>query len=290
MPKVLILGGRGFIGEKVTSVFKANNFNVVQLGSKEVQGSETKYHRVSLFDNLNLIRVLKLEKPDLVISTAWDTEPGKFWTSDLNLKYKNATLNFAELSFQANVSAFIGLGTVSEYGLSPGACDAAETPLKKINVYSKSKIETGLLLKLLGEKYGSKTHWARIFQAFGPNEKAERYIPSLISSLRSGNKFLVKTPDYVLDWIHTEDIADAIYFGYSRKMNHFLDIGTGIGTSVSDLSLDICSILNYDPELLDFSQANPEDKRVAFVSANSQLLANGWAPNLPISHRFLSLD
>ena len=72
-----------------------------------------------------------------MLSTAWDTEHGKFWTNESNVAYRDATLRFAELSFQAGVDTFIGLGTISEYGTYPGFCNADITPLIFNDIYSK---------------------------------------------------------------------------------------------------------------------------------------------------------
>jgi nucleoside-diphosphate-sugar epimerase len=289
MGKVAILGGSGFIGAKLSNFFETNNFEVVLFERDITQKSTRKLCKVDLFDSISLEKALKNEKPDLVVSTAWDTEPGNFWTSEINVRFRDATINIAEISFRADVSTFIGLGTVSEYGTSPGFCNASKTPLVESNIYSKSKIQTGISLYDLGMKYGAKTHWARVFQAFGPNEKMQRYIPALVANLRQGNRFLVKTPDYVLDWIHTEDIASAIFFGYIHKLGHFLDIGTGIGTSVSEFSRILCDELSFDPKLLDFSEANPDDYRIAVADKSSEILANGWVPKLELADRIRSL-
>lgn len=290
MTKVAILGGTGFIGKKISSIFELNNYDIVQFGRSHILDKNQSYCFADLFNSDSLISALNKEKPDVVVSTAWDTEPGKFWSSDLNLKYQNATLDFAEICFRANVSTFIGLGTVSEYGKSPGKCNWSKTSLDATDVYSKSKIETGILLEELGEKYGTNTHWARVFQAFGPNEKLQRYIPSLISSLKNGKKFLVNTPNYILDWIHTEDIASALYFAYTNELSHFLDVGTGIGTSVSEMSMMLCNKFNFDSDLLDFTEAIPGHHKVAVADTSSQLLTSGWAPKLSLSDRIQSLD
>ena len=289
MYKVAILGGSGFIGEKISNIFERNDFEIVLFERSMNQKSNKKVCKVNLFDSDSLKNALKKEKPDIVVSTAWDTNPGKFWTSDINLQYRDSTLNFAELSFKSNVSTFISLGTVSEYGASPGKCNSSTTPLLETDIYSKSKISTGLLLEELGKQYGADTHWARIFQAFGPKEKDLRYVPSLIATLKQGNHFFIKTPSYILDWIHTEDIASAIYFGYTNRLGHFLDIGTGIGTSVLEFSKILCREFELDPKLLDYSQAIPNHHKIAVADLSSKILANGWAPEFELSDRIHTL-
>ena len=232
---------------------------------------------------------ISLSRPDVVLSTAWDTEHGKFWTNESNIDYRDATLRFAELSFQAGVETFIGLGTMSEYGTSPGFCDADATPLIISDIYSKSKIETGLELKKIGEEYGRQTHWPRVFQAFGPNEKSERFVPGLIAKLQNGTKFSIRTPNFEMDWIHTADVASAIVFMLENRLNHFVDIGTGIGTTVKELSELICEEFELDSNLLDYSEQMPGHEKKAVVDEQTQLLSLGWRPTESLRNRIKSL-
>jgi nucleoside-diphosphate-sugar epimerase len=289
MRKIAILGANGFLGSPISSAFAANGWEVIPLSrtlGKESNGEEG---LVDLFDEATLKSALDSANPNVVLTTAWDTEHGKFWTNASNVAYRDATLRFAELSFEAGVETFIGLGTLSEYGTSPGFCNAEVSPLVSNDIYSKSKIETGLRLKEIGEKYGARTHWARVFQAFGPNEKPERFIPGLIKNLSDGKPFSIRTPNYEMDWIHTSDIASAITFMLEEKLNHFVDIGTGVGTRVKELSELICQEFDLDASLLDFSEQIPGHEKKAVVGHESQLLSQGWRPAESLRKRIRSL-
>ncbi len=287
--KVAILGANGFIGLPVADAFEANGWEVVCFTRSLTHSNKRQEFFTDLFDERTLKSALLLSKPDLVISTAWDTEHGKFWTNKSNVDYRDATLKFAELSFQCNVETFVGLGTMSEYGNSPGNCYAEFSPLIEEDVYSKSKIETGLQLRAIGERFGCKTHWTRIFQAFGPNEKIERFIPGLIASLRNNEKFLIRTPDYEMDWIHTADIASAIVFTIENNLDHFVDIGTGVGTSVKELSELICREFGFDVAYLDYSDQVEGHQKKAVADRRSQLLSLGWGPAESLRNRIRSL-
>jgi len=289
LPKIAVLGSGGFLGSPIVDVFVARDWEVVIFTRKLAASSFLQEFQVNLFDELSLKSALKLASPDVVLSTAWDTEHGKFWTNISNIDYRDATLRFAELSFQQGVETFVGFGTMSEYGDSPGLCNAAISPLIETNIYSKSKIATGLGLKSIGDAYGRKTHWARVFQAFGPNEKAERYIPGLISSLRKGDKFSIRTPNFEMDWIHSIDIASAIAFMLENKLKHFVDIGTGIGATVKELSELICEELELDSSLLDYSEQILGHQKKVVVDENSQLLSLGWRPAESLRSRIKSL-
>ena len=289
MKKVAILGAHGFLGKPILSKLIARGFEVVIFSRTEVNHTSNTSFKVDLFDIESLRIALLNSKPDVVISTAWDTEHGKFWTSELNTKYKNATLSFAEISFELGVSAFLGLGSMSEYGANPGACDAATSPLIPVDLYSKAKIETGVELELIGKAFNRKTNWLRVFQAFGQNEKSERFIPGLISTLRQGKPFSIRTPNYEMDWIHASDIASAVLFTLENDLNHFVDVGTGIATSVKNLSELVCSELELESELLDYSGQIPGHQKQAIVDSSAQLLSLGWAPAESLKSRVRSL-
>ena len=289
MPKIAILGAHGFLGSPITDAFSAHGWEVVSLSRTINTGSSQTELLADLFDEETLRTAISFSRPDVILSTAWVTEHGKFWTNESNIDYRDATLRFAELSFQAGVETFIGLGTMSEYGTSPGFCDAKVTPLVVNDIYSKSKIETGAELKKIGEAFGRRTHWARVFQAFGPNEKSERFVPGLITKLRNGTEFSIRTPNFEMDWIHTADVASAIVFMVENRLNHFVDIGTGIGTTVKELTELICEEFELDPNLLDYSGQIPDHEKKAVVDGQTQLLSLGWRPTESLRNRIRSL-
>jgi nucleoside-diphosphate-sugar epimerase len=289
MPKIAILGTSGFLGSPIAEAFELAGWEVVSFSRTESASSTRQGFLADLFEEDSLDRALFLSQPNVVLSTAWDTEHGKFWTNESNIDYRNATLRFAELSFQAGVETFIGLGTMSEYGTSPGYCNAVVTPLISNDIYSKSKIETGLELEKIGERLGGKTHWARVFQAFGPNEKSERFVPGLITKLQNETNFSIRTPNFEMDWIHTADVASAIFFMLENSMNHFVDIGTGVGTTVKELSELICEEFGLNANLLDYSGQILGHKKKAVVHKDSQLLSLGWRPAESLRSRIKSL-
>jgi nucleoside-diphosphate-sugar epimerase len=289
MKRIAILGANGFLGSPMTDAFSEGGWEVVAFSRQKNPDNDRQEIVADIFDEENLRSALRQAKPEVVISTAWDTEHGKFWTSDLNVKYRDATLTFAEMCFESGVEAFAGIGTVSEYGIKAGICNAETSPLVPNDIYATSKIETGLNLKVLGEKFGARTHWLRIFQAFGPNEKPDRFIPGLISSLRRGEKFSIRTPNFDLDWIHTADIASATKFIIENELRHFVDVGTGVATSVRDLSEMICDELMLDATLLDYSDQVPGHEKTVVVDPASLLFSAGWSPTGSLESRIRSL-
>jgi dTDP-glucose 4,6-dehydratase len=92
-----------------------------------------------------------------------------------------------------------------------------------------------------------------------------------------------------MDWIHTSDIATATLFVLENKLDHFVDVGTGIGTTVKDLSELVCAELDLDFGLLDYSNQTPGHERKVIVDQNALLFSSGWRPAESLESRINSL-
>ena len=284
LKKVAVLGASGFIGKPICNRLEQQGWQVARLSRVKSAGM----HPVDLFDEDSISDFLKLVRPNVVISTAWETEHGEFWNKPTNDLYSLATIRFAEICFNEGVNSFIGLGTMTEYGYSPGKCNSEITPLEPLELYSQKKVEASFAIEKIARAYDSEFKWLRIFQAFGANEKKERFIPSLINTLGAEQFFSIQTPNNVLDWIHVEDIASALVFSISNGIEEYIDIGSGIGTSVRELSNMLCRALSLDSSLLKFSD-QPGSPKSIYVDAESKLFQAGWRPEKSLSERLESL-
>lgn len=72
-------------------------------------------------------------------------------------------------------------------------------------------------------------------------------------------------------------------------MNHFVDIGTGIGTTVKEFSELICYELDLDSSLLDYSEEVLDQKKKVVVDRRTQLLSHGWQPSESLEERIRAL-
>ena len=219
-------------------------------------------------------------KPEIVIQAAWETNQKIYRTSPQNLQYMNATLEFAERSYQSGVRHILALGSCAEYGIPKEPCNALTTPAIPIDVYGAHKLQTLITLKELAEKYSCKLSWARIFQPYGPNQDPSRLLPFARHELLMGNKFKVTSPNAILDWISSRDVASALTYAVRCPVNEIFDVGTSIPIPVIQVLQSLVSILNVDSNLLDFeSMENSDNKDVSIVvSKQSPLFNAGWSP------------
>jgi len=273
--KLAIIGSRGFLGARIAKEFEQNNFDVIRTSMQEV--GEKGYVKLNILDVESVENFLQVYKPDMIISTAWETEHGLFWQKQSNLDFEKATIQLATKAFELGVEYFAALGTMSEYGRNPGAC-TEESKLVSTDIYSATKIRTGQDLITIGEQFQQKANWFRIFQAYGENEKQERFLPSLISTLAKGEVFRINSPDTVLDWVSSKIVAEAIFYSIEKGINGAVNIGTGVGTSTLELAHEVCEVLNFDKSLLEASDGIQNQTRCV-ASLDSKLFRAKWKPS-----------
>ena len=289
MSKVAVIGANGFLGTTIANRFNSDGWQVLPTSRLVSAQRHQNFSYVDIYDEASIDDFLFKNKPELVVSTAWETEHGKFWNKETNVKYAMATTRLANRCYELGVLNFIGLGTMSEYGQAPGPCDSKTTPLNPADLYSKTKSDTGIRLKEIAESHGRQFSWLRVFQAFGPKEKEQRFIPTLIRTLGSGKKLEILSPQNKMDWIHSEDVASALSFCVSRKLFGYIDIGTGFSTSVGDISKNISKIFGFDESLLILKNSENSISKDIYVSESSEILKSGWKPEKSLADRLRSL-
>lgn len=272
--KILLVGAGGFIGSQIA-------LNLIEDGHDLVSDKDrfnVKRERIDVLVPESYLDILTSLKPEVVISTAWETTPGEFWNSPRNQEYAEANSEFAQKCFQLGVKHFIGLGTMSEYGESVGACDASITEPKPLNVYGESKLIAGIELTKLAEKYSKRSTWLRIFQAYGLNEKSQRFLPSLLRSFKQNQQVNLKTPLDTLDWINVKDIARIIGTLIYTQSPPIVDVGSGETRTVLDVARIALDRSGADDDLIQVNSQNLMTKRSLYLAESVFLNELNWKP------------
>lgn len=285
MKSIAVVGATGFIGQEITSRFRSSNWEVYEYSRHHVSENS----RLNLLDESTWEAVFESGIPDIVLSTAWHTEHASFWSSSLNVDYSIATSKFAKYCMERKIKKFVALGSMSEYG-STNSLVAKEVEVKELSdLYSRKKIDTFKELLMLSNYYHVPVQWLRIFQAFGPKEKKDRLLPSLLSSLRKSESFILLTPLNILDWIDVRDIASAVLWSVTKLDDSLIDIGTGIPTSVAEISALVCEVHGFGTNLIEFGPQPLNTVKNLVVNKNSPLLKSGWLSDASLRDRLIAL-
>lgn len=276
--RIAIIGANGFLGTAIQSVLKNSGYAITKTSRNPKLGSGEETIQLDLFNPATWENLFSIIKPDIVICTAWETTHSKYWTSELNLMYMNYTKKFAEECFNKSVVKFIGIGSMSEYGYSPGRCNSKFNDVNPQDLYSESKVIASLGVSEIASNYGKKANWLRLFQPYGLNEKMERLIPKVINLMIDGSPISINYPEHQLDFTNANDIAKAVELIIEVDFEYYVDIGTGIPTSVRKLVEKLASIAEYKLKDSNFKSIDIFNERNIYVDSQAEIFLKGWSP------------
>jgi nucleoside-diphosphate-sugar epimerase len=271
--KVLLIGGRGFIGREILLQLK-------QLGWEVTEFNRTEKNPLGYMNKLAVTEIFATHSFDCVISTAWNTAHSTYRDSSENFQHQAATEYLASEAKHYSVPIFLALGSAAEYGDNNLAATSLSSTLKPVDNYSSAKISTFLSLTKIFESTGTLLIWHRIFQPYGHGQDMNRFLPTLISKVSSGSTMGIKNPEHIYDWINVTDVAKAVLYSIKNKIGGAIDVGTGIGTSNKQLASVVSNILGIQNLA---SKAFVDSQVQGLVmDSNTHLLNHGWVPDFTL--------
>lgn len=131
----------------------------------------------------------------------------------------------------------------------------------------------------------------RPFSGYGEDQSEEYPFSAILGrALRQENPLTVWGGTQVRDWIHIDDLTDAIMFSINNvpRSPQPIEVGTRFGTSLASLARQIARACEYSPEVaFDQSKSASSSRRVAGESGNACLQEFGWYPQRLIDSAIL---
>lgn len=126
----------------------------------------------------------------------------------------------------------------------------------------------------------------RPFSGYGEDQSEEYPFPAILGrALRQENPLTVWGGTQVRDWLHIDDLTDAIMIAIEcgTRSPQPIEVGTKRGTSLSHLAWAISRISGYSPDInSDNSKSASSSRRVAGESGLACLQDLGWQPKVSL--------
>jgi dTDP-6-deoxy-L-talose 4-dehydrogenase (NAD+) len=213
--------------------------------------------------------------PDAALHLAWIAEPGVYLHSPENeIWLEQSKVWFTQL-FKMGVPHIAGAGTCIEYAASNEPLVEDSSPISPLYPYSRAKAALFEWLKT-SVPADSSWSWFRIFYPYGLGEHANRVCTSLIHQLSAGKPVSLKTPDSVKDYIYIDDLAEALCLSLESKKMGAINLGTGSGTSILELSRLIANLMSVDLNLVQVAPDLAIDLTPNVVASVVKLKRAGW--------------
>ena len=261
--RIFITGGAGFIGIHLCKKLLELNHDVTVYDnfSNSLQENFTSIikQKVTLIfgdilDNSKLTTSMK--NHDVVIHlSAQISVPASIknpkLTFDVNV---NGTQNVLDACLQNNITKIIAASTAAVYQNTSTKIILDEvSPVEPQSPYGESKLEMENKIIDFTSIHNIDATILRFFNVFGIGQSLE--YAGVITKFKENiqnNCPLVILGDGAItrDFIHVDDVVDAIILSTSHSKNSIYNIASGISTSISDLAKIMISISGKDIKIL----------------------------------------
>lgn len=249
--KVLITGGTGFIGRNVVNELIAKGYEVHSLVyppfAPEQKGLFQ--YEMNLMDTNAVSEFLKEHKFENLIHLAWYVGKG-CQTSNANLSWVTASLNLLQQFKENGGKRILMTGSVSEYDYKNGYLTEDFSPLNNEYLYGKAKASLYVLAKEYAKLNNLDFKWARLFNVYGPNEREQRLVPSVILSMLKDEDVKVSTCTKYQDYLHVEDLARAIVMLFESKSQGAVNICSGKPIQLREIVTKIAELTSFKGQIM----------------------------------------
>jgi UDP-glucose 4-epimerase len=290
-PRVLITGGRGFIGSHVADHFVANGWDVIVLdhGSRPSNTSLSDFRviRGRVGDSALLEQIFSLGL-DGVIHLACSTVP----TSSNEDKLTDVRTNLVEslelfeccVKYKIPKLIFASSGGTI-YGIPQQLPIPEESPTNPICSYGIVKLALEKYLELYHGLHGLNYISLRISNPYGPRQdpNGKQGVISVFAAKMLQNEPLTMwgKGDTVRDFVHVRDIARLFYLAMISKEQGVFNAGSGVGVSINDLIGMMSIELGVIPNIIRL-EARKCDVPATVLSCRKARHTFGWVPQIPM--------
>jgi nucleoside-diphosphate-sugar epimerase len=281
MNKVLVTGATGFIGRHCLPILINRGYEVhaVSLRIPERFSPEIYWHKANLLDMSQISVLISKVQPNYLLHFAWYVEPGRLTTADENFLWIQASLELLQQFYNQGGMRIVTAGSCFEYNWNYGYCSEFITPRVPDTFYGKCKNGLQILFKAFSEQTGVSSSWGRIFFVYGPHEKPERLVSSVIISLLKAEPAHCSHGNQIRDYLFVEDVAAAFVDLLESNVQGPVNIASGHPVSLREIVSKLGRWLNGEHLIKWGAVPSPPDEAPLVVANVSRLSEEvGWRP------------
>lgn len=290
MKTVLVTGAGGFLGSNVLPAMLRRGWEVhaaARHARPTAGAGAVRWHQVDLLDRLAVRSLIQTVRPAGLIHLAWDTTHGAYWKSPANLEWTAASLHLLHDFAAAGGRRVVVAGSSAEYrwgGAEP--LDELRGPLCPDSPYGACKNALREIVEAWAPGAGVSWAWGRIFNIFGPEEKAVRLLPKVMRALIEGRPLPFDDGRVVRDFLHVADAGDAFGALFASEVQGAVNVAAGEPVTIREVVATIARCLNASHQVQFDTLPAPADQPARVVAATTRLRAEvGWQPDAGLAQR-----
>ena len=274
--RVLLTGASGFVGRHTQTRLLELGYEVHAVGFRATNDwvhPGVQIHTCDLLDDRARAALCQSVRPTHMLHLAWCATPGKFWTSLDNLGWVSASLDMTRAFAEAGGTRAVYAGTCAEYDWFSGRCSEEKTPLRPDTLYGTCKHALQSILAQAQEDMGLSIGWGRLFFIYGSHETEGRLVSSVATSLLKGEMISCSHGQQVRDFMHIQDVADAMVALLDSPVTGPVNIASGDARSVADV-IQLIGEATGRLELVQWGARQGQDHEPEGIEADVSRLAD----------------
>src|SRR5436309_3306474 len=264
--RVLVTGSSGFAGRNLCNLLSGKGAEIRSFvrskndptphkpGTTDILGDVQDYQSL-----LEALKGVDVAFHLAAITLIPETRAKTFNTFNTNAL---GTLNFLMAAKAQGVSKIVYVSTCHVYGKQEKLPITEESAPKPIDIYSASKLAGEGLALSFAEMHGMNISISRAFNHYGPFQRPDFLIPSIILRLLRQEKLVMGNPIPTRDFTYVDDIVRGYVSlaegGQPSEIYHF---SSGIERSVREIVETTAKISGVNLEV----SWNPDARRVDIV-------------------------
>jgi nucleoside-diphosphate-sugar epimerase len=278
---VLVTGASGFIGSHCLPPLIERGYEVHAVASR-APGEEpgVTWHVADLLDRDVIPGLVERVQPSHLLHLAWIVAPGEVISSPVNYDWVVRSLDLLRGFVAAGGRRAVLSGSAYEYDWRYGYCSELLTPLRPATVYGSCKAALFHLSTSIAREAELSLGWVRPFFLYGPREHPDRLVASVTRALLSGRPAPTSHGRQVRDYLHVQDVADAIVSTLDSDLEGAVNIGSGSPVTIREIVTRLGELVG-SPELLQVGAIAARASDTPLVVADPSRLTGelGWAPH-----------
>lgn len=262
---ILITGGNGLIGKRVSKILEKNNHMIVSFDKiiKFKSTKKIKYVRGDITKEKDLTKYLKKYKSEVILHFAANLGVEKTEKNGLDCLNVNieGTKNVLKACIKHKVKKILFASSSEVYGNGNMKSITENSELMPKSSYGVSKVAGEAYVRSYFEKYGLQFNILRFFNVYGPDQRDDFVISKFKKNIENNKQIKIfGSGNQIRSFCHVDDAANAINLIIKKgKKNHIYNIGNDKEpTKIINLAKKMVKISNKKIKILKVSFKNSD--------------------------------
>ncbi len=241
MPRLLVVGGGGFIGRRIVQAGIARGWEVTSLGLSAVPAETGRgsVRRISadISQKGALGSALGGQAFEYVVNCGGYIDHAPYFASGRQVfeAHFGGLRHLVELMDRRVLAGLVNLGSSDEYGnaAAPQREEQREAP---ISPYSLGKVASTHFLQMLHRTEGLPAATLRLFLCYGPGQDSARFLPQVIRACLRNESFPASEGNQRRDFCFVDDVVAAVFAALTTPgaRGEVINIGSGHPISIRE--------------------------------------------------------